>query len=494
MFKKVLVANRGEIAVRIVRTCRDLGIETVAVYEPADRGALHMRLATECVPLDGPKGYFDGDRILAVARETGADAVHPGYGYFAENAGFIRACEEASVRFVGPSSAFVAALEDKIQAMQRVRRAGISTPEHSSRSYDVEDLDEMKADAARLGFPLVVKSTSGGRGRGMRLVTSPDGLAEAALLAGSEAQIVYGSRRVYLEKAIPRARQLAVQVVGDDMGGLVHLGEREGSVTRGNQKLIEEAPSPWLSEATRARLLSAALEIARLFGVRGAATVEFLADESGAFHFTEVKPRIPREHPLTEMVAGIDLVRLQLRVAAGEALGFAQADVRLEGWAQMCHVNAEDPWRSFLPTPGRVERVRLPGGPNVRVDTYVFPGAEVPAEYDPAVAKLTVWGEARDEAVRRLSRALEELTLIGPPTNVPLLLRIVRDPDFVRGVYDTGFFHKAHLEGFGDERHLRDLAIIAALSYAERNLAFRPSRSERLESGWIRDARRLPAV
>lgn len=494
MLRKVLVANRGEIAARVVRACRDLGIETVAVFEPPDRGALHTRLATECVLLGSEKGYVDPDLVLAIARERGADAIHPGYGFLAENAAFARACEEAGIRFVGPSAETIATMQDKVLAMDSVARAGFAVPARSPRAYGAEpgDADALRAEAVRLGFPLVIKSMAGGRGRGARLVPSAARLEASVDAAQAEAFIVYGDRRVYLEKAVPRARQLGVQLAGDGFGALVHLGEREGSVQRGNQQLIVESPSPWLTRELRDQLVGTALQIGHLFRLGSVATVEFVAGEDGTFLFTEVKPRIQRDHPVTEMATGIDLVRLQLRLAAGEDLGFTQADVRLRGWAMEAHVNAEDPWRGFLPTPGRVERMRLPGGPGVRVETYLFPGAEIPEAYDPAVAKLVVRGEDRSECVRRLKRALEELTLIGPPTNVPLLLRIVHDPAFVAGVYDSGFFHRSHLEGTGDDRHRRDLAIAAAFAWAQRNVVFRPATSERFESGWHRDARRLP--
>lgn len=494
MFRKVLVANRGEIAVRVVRACRDLGIETVAVFEPPDRGALHTRLATECVPLASEKGYSDQELVLSVAREKGVDAVHPGYGFFAENAAFARACEESGIRFVGPSSETIAALQDKVQALGWVERAGFAVPAHSPRAYGEEpgDAEALEAEAGRIGYPLVIKSMAGGRGRGARLVRSAARLAAAVAAAQNEAWMVYGDRRVYLEKAVPKARQLGVQLAGDDFGSLVQLGEREGSVQRGNQQLIVEAPSPWLTPRLRERLVAVALEIGRIFRLRAVCTVEFVAAEDGTFSFTEVKPRIQRDHPATEMAVWMDLVRLQLRLAAGEPLGFSQDDVRLRGWAMEAHVNAEDPWNGFLPTPGRVERMRLPGGGIVRVETYLFPGAEIPAAYDPAIAKVVVRGEDRGECVRRLRRSLEEFTLIGPPTNVPLLLRILNDPAFVAGVYDTGFFHRSHLEGAGDERHRRDLAIAAAFAWAQRNAVFRPATSERFQSGWHRDARRLP--
>ncbi len=490
--KRLLVANRGEIAVRVVRACRDLGIESVALFEPPDRGALHTRLASQCVALNAERGYFDQDVVLDIAKRTGCDSVHPGYGFLAENASFARACEDAGIQFIGPSSEVLAAHQDKIKALIWAKRAGVPVVDHSNRSFDETELDALKESADLVGYPVVVKSCSGGRGRGERLVKSEKTLIPFVRAAMAEAQLIYGSKRVYLEKAVPNAHHLAVQVIGDVEGNFVHLGEREGSVQRGNQKLVEESPSPFLSPDQRWRLLDTAVELARLFKLRSLASIEFVADEAGRLFFTEVKPRIQREHPVTEMVTRRGLVGIQLRLAGGDLVRLKQEDIRLRGHAFLCGIRAEDPWRSFLPTPGKVERMRTPGGPNVRVDTYVFEGCEIPASYDPYFAKVTTWGHDRAEGLRRMRRALEEFTVIGPATNLPLYLRIFNDPSFLEGKYDSSFFSPKLLEGFADEKQLRDLAVAAAFAYASRQLVFKPATPERFQSGWHQDSRKLP--
>ncbi|MCC6130656.1 MAG: ATP-grasp domain-containing protein [Acidobacteria bacterium] len=494
MLKKVLVANRGEIAVRVVRACRDLGIQSVALFEPADRGALHTRIATECVPLNSPKSYFDQDLVLEIAKSRGCDGVHPGYGFLAENGAFVRACEEAGITFVGPSSEVIFAHQDKIKALDWARRAGFPVVTHSAQSYGEGDRALLEADAEKMGYPLTIKSCSGGRGRGERPVKSPKQLTAAVEAAQTEAQIVYGNKRVYLEKSVERAHHLAVIVIGDSDGNIVHLGEREGSVQHGNQKLLEESPSPFLNPDQRAKLLRAAVELARLFRIRNVASIEFVADENGDFFFTEVKPRIQREHPVSEMVTRIGIVGAQFRLAGKEKVHYRQEDIRLRGHAMIVGIRAEDPWRNFLPTPGKVERLRVPGGPNLRVDTYLFEGCTIPEEYDPYIAKVTAWGHDRMESMRRISRALEEFTVIGPATNLPLFLRIMNDPAFQEGKYDSTFFGPALLEPIGDEEHLKDLAVAAAFAYASRNLLFKPAVTERFLGGWHRDARRLPGL
>jgi acetyl/propionyl-CoA carboxylase alpha subunit len=494
MLKKVLVANRGEIAVRVVRACRDLGIESLALFELPDRGALHTRIASECVPLNSDKGYFDQELVLDIAKSRGCDGIHPGYGFLAENGQFARACDEAGVTFIGPSSEVILAHQDKIRALDWASRAGFPVTKHSEQSYGESDLLILKADAAKIGYPLAIKSCSGGRGRGERGVVSEKDLERAVMEAQSEAQIVYGSKRVYLEKAVPKAHQIAVLVIGDSDGNYVHLGEREGSIQRGNQKLLEESPSPFLTAEQREKLLKTAVEIARFFKIRSVASVEFVADENGEFYFTEVKPRIQREHPVSEMVTRMGILGVQLRLAGKEPVRYRQEDIRLRGHAMLVGIRAEDPWRNFLPTPGKVERFRVPGGPNLRVDTYVFEGCTIPATYDPYIAKVTAWGHDRAESIRRLSRALEEFTLIGPSTNLPLHLRIMNDPAFLEGKYDSGFFGPALLEPIGDEAHLKDLAVAAAFAYASRHLLGKPTHSDRFAGGWHRDARRLPGL
>jgi acetyl/propionyl-CoA carboxylase alpha subunit len=353
------------------------------------------------------------------------------------------------------------------------------------------------AEANRLGHPLVVKSCSGGRGPGERLVQTAERLAEAVRRAQAEAQAVYGARRVYLEKAILPAHQIGVQVLGDQHGRLIHLGEREGSLQYGNRKVIEESPAPCLSQSQRERLWQTALDLARLFNYQGLGTVEFLVDEAGRFYFTEIKARIQVEHPLTEMISRVDLVREQIRLAAGEPLGLEQRDVSLSGWAMLCRIRAEDPWRRFLPSPGRLQRVRLPAGPEIRLDTYVYGGCNIPAEYDSLIAKLTVWAPDRAMCVERMRRALEDLKVVGVPTNLPLLQQVLQAPEFAQQSYSTDFLDHSFVAGDHNrqvepETHLRDLAVAAAVLYVRRNQLFRPSVPERLSSGWHQDSRRLP--
>ncbi len=491
MLRRVLVANRGGIAVRVIRACRVLGIESVALYEPSERGALHTRLASHAAPLDSRAAYLDPERIVALARESGADAVHPGYGFLAESPALARACEAAGIVFVGPPADALARQSDKLGTLRAVRAAGFATPEFSPVSYGEEDLGALVTEAERIGFPLVIKSAAGGRGRGARLVRSRDALDSAARAAHDEARLVFGDPRVYLEKAIPGARQLGVQVLADRDGRMVHLGERNGSLQRGNQKLIDEAPSPALDDARRAALLERALEIARLMGCRNAATIEFAEDAAGRLLFTEIKPRIQGEHPVTEMVTGIDLVSRQLRIAAGEPLGLTQDDVRTRGWSIQCRISTEDPL-THVPAVGRVEQVRLPGGFGVRVDTYLFGGCDVPAEYDPAVARVCVVGEDRRECLARMKGALGELMVIGTPTNTVLHLGLLESPAFAAGTYRTDSFQAEELPPPGDPARRGDLAVAAALAWTTRQSAFRPASNDRHRTGWHRDSRRLP--
>lgn len=492
MFKKILIANRGEIGVRVVRTCREMGIESVAIYEAADSGSLHVRLADECVLLDSAQGFADEAAVLAVAKAKGVDAIHPGYGFLAETLNFVRACAAAGIATIGPSADFIATVRNKIDVLETAHAAGFPTVAYSKRSFGPDEFDELQAEAEQMGYPLVVKSCRGGRGRGSRLVRRRENLAQTVRRARAEAQTHYGYERLYLEKAIMAAHQIGVQILGDNQGNLVHLGEREGSLIYSNQKVIEEAPAPSLTPGQRAQIQQTALELARLFGLQNAGTVEFLVDSSGQQYFAEIKPRLQREHMLTEMITGIDLVREQIQLAAGQSLSFSQADIAWKGAVMACRISAEDPWNNFLPSPGVVRRVRLPDGPGVRVDTYVYSGCEIPAAYDPLIAKLAVWGEDRPQCLARMRRALEDFIFIGQPTNVPYVQRILYAPEFIGGDYNTEFL--AH--PFRDEPppidHFRDLAVAAALIYLRRAHAFAPSQPERLRSGWHRDSRRLP--
>jgi acetyl/propionyl-CoA carboxylase alpha subunit len=492
MFKKVLVANRGEIATRVVRACRDMGLWVVALYDRTDRDSLHVRLANECVQLKSDLSYLDQQEIVQIARQTGAEAIHPGYGFLAEQANFIKACEEAGLVFIGPPSNVVSAVQNKIDVLKRVNAAGFATQVHSADFFGEDDLAALRAEADRIGYPLVVKSCHGGRGRGARMVMKRESLEGLAREAQAEAQVFYSDTRVYLERAVLPSNLVAVQVLGDRHGNLIHLGERDGSLRLGNQKIVEETPAPCLTQAQQEQLWKMAIEIARLFDYRNVGSVEFRLDQAGRVYFTEIKARIQIDHPVIEMVTRVDLVREQMRLAAGEPLTLKQEDIRPQGWAMQCRINAQDTLNNFLPSPGFLRRFRLPGGPNIRVDTYAYSGCHVPVRFDPILAKLVVWGADRDECVNRMRVALESFIIRGIQTNLPLLQRILNEPDFIRGKYATDFLERGGVEKPAPETDLRDLAVAAAVAYVGRNLMFRPSTPDRLYSGWHRSSRQLP--
>jgi acetyl-CoA carboxylase, biotin carboxylase subunit len=490
MFKKILIANRGEIAVRIIQTCREMGIQTLAVYEAADRGSLHVRMADEAVEIEAG-GFLKPEVLVKVATQYCADAVHPGYGFLAEIPEFIRACTAAGVTFIGTPAAVLDNAHPKLNALAVAEKAGIPTVTHSPDSYDETQTAALNAEAEKLGFPLVIKSCSGGRGPGERLARTPAKLEEAVRSAQAEAFAFFGSRCVYLEKAIIPVHQVSVQILADKHGNVVHLGEREGSLLYGNRKLIEESPAPSLDQTQREQMWQNAVQIAKLFKFEGAGTVEFLVDKEGTFYFTEIKARIQTEHPITELRTGLDLIAEQIFIAAGEPLSVTQADIRLTGWAMLCRINAEDPQNRFMPSPGKIERIRLPGGSNVRVDTYADSSTEIPGTYDPLFAKLSVWGSDRKACLRRLQRALGEFLVEGMPTNLPYLTRIVHAPAFIEGEYSTNAPTKLMREDTPGAT-LRDLAAIAAVLYLRRNLISQPVTPTRMQSGWHRDSRRLP--
>lgn len=494
MFEKVLIANRGEIAVRIIRTCRELGLHTVALYEAADKGSLHVRLADETAEVSDYRTFLDAAQIVAIAQRMGADAVHPGYGFIAEDTAFIRACADAGLVFIGPPAEVVELVRNKIGTLQRARAAGVQTVTFSESSFNDEAYDALEAAAERIGYPVVIKSCSGGRGRGERLVLKPQHLPEAVRRSRAEAQAVYGNRQLYVERAILPAHQVAVQIMGDRTGQIIHLGEREGSLIQHNQKIIVEGPALCLTRERREALLATALNLARLFNYQNVGTVEFLVDGAGEFYFSEFKARIQVEHPITEMLCRVDLVREQLRLAAGERLAMTQDEVELNGWAMMCRVQAQDPANNFMPSSGKLRRVRLPGGPEVRVDTYVYCQADIPPTYDPLIAKITTWAADRPMCVNRMRRALEDFTLIGTPNNLPFLLRILQSPAFIDGLYTTDFLSRPFDTDPTPEAAVtrRDLAAAAAVAYVLRREAFNPQQPERVASGWHRESRRLP--
>ncbi|MFZ1399589.1 MAG: biotin carboxylase N-terminal domain-containing protein [Candidatus Promineifilaceae bacterium] len=492
MFKKILIANRGEIAVRIIRTCRELGIETVALYDESDMDSLHVRQADLCVRVPSPETFLDVTTIVQIALAYEVDAVHPGYGFLAESATFAQKLTEAGITFIGPPAEVITAVRAKVKALEAVRAAGFPTVTHSGECLDVHDLPTIEANAARLGYPVVIKSCRGGRGRGERLVHKPEQLETAVQRASAESRAVFGNGHIYLERALLPAHQIGVQLLGDQHGGLIHLGEREGSIIIGNQKIIEEAPSPLLDEAQRKAILAAALAIGRMFNYQNVGTVEFLLDGKGNFYFSEIKARIQVEHSLTEKLTGIDLVRQQILIAAGEPLPWAQAEVPFHGWAMMCRLNAQDPWQNFLPSPGRLTDVRLPSGPQVRIDSYVYTGCRVPPNYDPLVAKVTTWGRNREICLSRMKNALADFLLIGTPTNLPVMQRLMHTTAFARAHYNTDFFTKPLGNGEDSEVQLRDLAVITAVHFARRYQMFNPTTPPRLQSGWHLDSRRLP--
>lgn len=439
---RVLIANRGEIAVRIIRACRELNLEAVAVYSEADAASLHVRLADEAVAIGPPpalRSYLNIPRLIQVAMDTGCDAVHPGYGFLSENPAFAQVCEAMGITFVGPTSASLRLLGDKIAARKLAMRLGVPVVPGSARP--LASLEEASRLARQVGYPVLLKALAGGGGRGIRLVRDEEGLRRRWELAAEEARSAFGSPELYLEKYLEHPRHVEIQVLADSYGNLVHLGERDCSLQRRRQKVLEECPSPALDDNMRRSLARAALKIMRAARYRGAGTVEFLV-AGNSYYFLEVNARIQVEHPVTEMVWGVDLVQEQLRIAAGEHLRLSQARLRPRGWALEMRICAEDPEHQFLPCPGLISGYRPPGGPGVRVDDGVYPGWHIPPHYDSLLAKLTVWGEDRPQAVARARRALQEYVVEGVRTTIPLHLRLLDDPVFARGEASTAYLDR----------------------------------------------------
>jgi len=442
VFNKILIANRGEIAVRVIRTCRALRIPTVAVYSDADRTSLHVLLADEAVRIGPPaasESYLRIDRILDAAARTGAAAVHPGYGFLSENAAFARACRDAGVVFIGPPPEAMDAMGSKTAARARMQQAGV--PVVPGTTEPLRDPQEALAVAEGIGYPVMLKAAAGGGGKGMRLIAEPADLPSALEQAQSEALRAFGDDAVYLEKAIVQPRHVEVQILADQHGACIHLGERECSIQRRHQKVIEETPSPLVDghDDIRERLTAAAVDAAQAVGYTNAGTVEMLMDRDRNFYFLEMNTRLQVEHPVTELVTGVDLVREQIAVAAGEPLRYRQEDIRPRGWAMECRIYAEDPEQGFLPSPGKLQSYRLAEGPGVRVDSGAYEGWEVPMEYDPLLAKLSSWGPTRAEAVERLRAAVDECRVSGVKTTLPLFREVLRDASFQRGEIDTGW-------------------------------------------------------
>ena len=437
MFKKVLIANRGEIALRVIRACRELDVLTVAVYSEADRESLHVRFADDDVCIGPPASrdsYLKIPRLIAAAEITGADAIHPGYGFLAENAEFAETCRASGIAFIGPTPDQIRTMGDKASARRAMADVGV--PVVPGTPGPVEDVDEALEFARGIGFPVIIKASAGGGGKGMRVARDPDDFSRSFQLARSEALSAFGNGDVYVEKFLDRPRHVEFQIMGDMHGNVIHLGERDCSIQRRHQKLVEEAPCPVMTAELRERMGEAAVRGAKAIGYVGAGTVEMLLDEDGSFFFMEMNTRIQVEHPVTEMLTGIDLVKEQIRVAAGLELS-VKATPPFRGHVIECRVNAEDPSRNFQPSPGRIDTFHQPGGPGVRIDTHVYAGYAVPPYYDSMIAKLIVQGSTRAEAIKRMQIALESFVIEGVKTTVPFLARLMQHPDFQAGKVHT---------------------------------------------------------
>ena len=445
MFKKILIANRGEIALRVIRACRELGIGTVAVYSEADRDSLHVRFSDEdiCIgPAASRESYLNIPRIVAAAEITGAEAIHPGYGFLAENAEFAEICDRSGLVFIGPTAEQIRRMGDKAEARRTMIEAGVPVVPGSKGAVD--DVVTARAEAERIGFPVIIKAAAGGGGKGMRVAESADVIENTFTMARNEAAAAFNDARVYIERFVQRPRHVEIQVMGDQHGNLIHLGERDCSIQRRHQKLIEESPSPAITPETRQAMGEAAILAGRAIDYSNAGTVEFLLAESGDYFFMEMNTRIQVEHPVTEMVTGVDLVKEQIRSAAGERIG---GPPKLSGHAIECRINAEDPAHDFRPSPGRITAFHAPGGPGIRIDTHVYAGYSVPPFYDSLLGKLIAYGSTREEALGRAYQALEEFIIEGVKTTIPFLREVLRHPEFVAGNVDTHFLERMREAG-----------------------------------------------
>jgi acetyl-CoA carboxylase, biotin carboxylase subunit len=478
MFKRILIANRGEIAVRVIRACRDLGIESVAVFSDVDRAALHVREADQAVlvgPAPAAQSYLNTEAILDAAKKTGAEAIHPGYGFFSERAAFARAVEDAGLTWIGPPPDAIERMGDKVAARKLMAAAGVPITPGSPGTLETEE--EVREIANKIGFPIMIKAAAGGGGKGMRLVESDQDLGSIVRTVGSEAKSSFGDGRFYVEKYLKRPRHIEVQVMGDKHGNTVHVFERECSIQRRNQKVIEESPSPFITPEMRTNMGEVAVRAAKAVNYTSAGTIEFLADADRNFYFMEMNTRIQVEHPVTELVTGIDLVRTQIEVAAGAKLPFKQEDLAQRGWAIECRIYAEDPAAGFAPAPGKIETIRFPSGPGVRNDAGIYAGAEVPIFYDPMISKLATWGATRSEAIDRMRRALAEFAIAGElRTNLDFHRWMMTQPRFLKGDFDTNFISQEwHPEQNGavhaDKAHLAAIFLAAIAGHQSSNHA-----------------------
>ncbi len=443
MFNKVLVANRGEIAVRIIRALRELNISSIAIYSEADRESLHKKLADEsfCVgPANSTQSYLNIPAIMSVAEVSGADAIHPGYGFLAENAHFAEVCESSGIKFIGPSSKIISLMGDKAQARKNMIKAGVPVVPGTENSLN--DLEDAVQFADEIGYPVMIKAAAGGGGKGMRIAQNPRDLKKSIQTAQNEARAAFGNSEVYLEKYVEEPRHIEFQILADEQGNIIHLGERDCSIQRRHQKIIEETPSPILSQELRDKMGKSAVKAAEAVNYANAGTVEFLLDKDNNYYFIEMNTRIQVEHPITEMVTGIDLVKEQIKVASGNKLELTQDDIKIKGAALECRINAEDPEKNFIPSPGKIEDYILPGGLGVRIDSGVYPGYFIPPYYDSLVAKIIVSGENREEVLIRMERSLKEFFISGVTTTIPFHLKILNNAFFRKGEYYTNFIQR----------------------------------------------------
>jgi acetyl-CoA carboxylase biotin carboxylase subunit len=491
MFRKILIANRSEIALRIIRACKDLDVETAAVYSEVDRESLHVKLAHEAHYIGSSKSnqsYLNIHKIIKTAKKANADAIHPGYGFLAQTPAFAKACEENHLKFIGPSSAVLEKMGNKVLARKTMAKAGLVVVPGSTDA--VRDAGEAAEAAEKLGFPIVLKAIYGGGGRGMRIVASEQEMAKAFELAQLEAETAFGSGEIYVEKRLTNPRHVEFQILADEKGNVTHLGERECSIQRKHQKLMEESPSPMMTDGLRKTMGNMAVQAAETVDYTNAGTIEFLVDEKADFHFLEMNTRLQVEHLVTELVTGIDIVKEQIRIADGAPLQCKQEEIILNGHAIDCRINAEDPNKDFTPCPGTVTAYRAPGGPGVRVDSALYSGYTVPVVYDSLVSKLAVWGRTREEAIRRMRNALDEYQIEGFETTIPLHKRILEDEHFIEGRINTGFIHN-RIRDTVSERALGNedvAAMVVALTLSKHkrksDLAVIPQRKPAAGSRW----------
>ena len=440
---KILVANRGEIAVRIIRACKEMNIKTVAVYSEADRDAMHTRLADEAIcigPAHSNKSYLNMKNIVEAAHITGADSIHPGFGFLSENSKFASICEESNIKFIGPKAEVIDLLGNKSNAKDLMKKAGVPVIEGSNGSID--NLDVAKGIAMKIGYPVMLKAAAGGGGKGIRIINNEDELVENFEIVKREAKISFDNDEIYLEKFIQNPRHVEIQILADEKGNVIHLGERDCSIQRKHQKMIEETPSTAIDDKVRNKMGEAAVKAAKIAKYTSCGTVEFLVDANKNFYFMEMNTRIQVEHPITEIRTGIDIVKEQIKIAAGEELKFKQKEITFKGYSMECRINAENPSKNFMPCPGKITGLNLPGGNGIRIDTSIYEGYTIPPYYDSMVAKIIVYGTSRNEAIAKMKRALEEFVIEGIETNRDFLFEIIKNPDFIRGNYDTSFIEK----------------------------------------------------